>query len=90
MRNAAAFRTIAPLAFLAAAASLTACSDGGRLWSYRNNPTPDMNTLGMVKETETNRDVMTHETNGRALNDDGARFWLTDRPSRLTPRRVPY
>lgn len=90
MSHRAPIRSAALLACLGAMASLTACADGGRLWSYRNDPTPDMNTLGMVKEAETNRDVMTNETNGRALNEDGARFLLTDRPSRLSPRSIPY
>lgn len=90
MRHDAAIRTVCSIACLSALASLLGCSDGGRLWSYRNNPTPDMNTLGLTIEEEKNRDVMTWETNGRALNDDGARFWMNDRPSRLTPRQIPY
>ncbi len=90
MSHRAHIRTVSILAGLGALASLSACADGGRLWSYRNNPTPDLDTLGMVKETETNRNVMTDETNGRAFNDDVSRFLMTNRPSRLTPRNIPY
>lgn len=83
-------RALTVLLCVAAAPALVGCADGGRLWSFRNNPTPDMDNLAMSKEAHKNRDTVSLETNGRALHDDSARFWLTDRPSRLTPTRIPY
>ncbi len=73
-----------------AAMLLAGCADGGRTWAYRNNPSPETDTLGIAREEDTNRNVVLHDTNGRALNGDLSRLFLTDRPSRLAPQRVPY
>lgn len=90
MRHRDSARSVALLACLLGVSSLVGCADGGRLHSYRANPTPEMNTLGMTVEEEKNRDTMMMDTNLRAFNEDGARALLTDRPSRMTPRRIPY
>lgn len=90
MRHRDSARPAALLSCLCGVALLAGCSDGGRLWSYRNNPTPEMNTLAMTVEEERNRDAIVNDTMGRSFNEDGARALHTDRPSRMIPRRVPY
>lgn len=70
-----------------ALACLSACStiDG-----YRRNPTPEIITLGQTRDEVMNQRTVVIDTNLRELHEDAARFFLMDRPSRLTTQNVPY
>lgn len=57
---------------------------------FRSNPTPNMHTLGKTGVESHNRVANVLDHNGRSLNSDFGRFWLTDRPSRMTPEPVAY
>lgn len=57
---------------------------------HRFNPTPGVNSLGISRERNRNRVATTINTNLRAVRSDAARFWLLDRPSRLTKQPMPY
>jgi hypothetical protein len=55
----------------------------------RGNLTPELDTLSQRKTDMDNETALTFDENGRMLNEDWRRFWLLDRPSRLTPNPVP-
>jgi hypothetical protein len=59
-------------------------STGGRIHSYRLNPSPEVDTLSESHEEIENAVTVAYDYNLRALNQDVGRFWMTDRPSRLT------
>lgn len=63
---------------------------GGGCAHYRSNPTPGVNSLGVSKDYSRNRFATMIDTNLRAVRNDGTRFWLLDRPSRLHPQPAPY
>ena len=56
----------------------------------RNNLTPELRTLHQRKADQQNAIAITFDENGRMINQDLGRMWLTDRPSRLTPEPVPH
>jgi len=58
--------------------------------SYRWNPTPEIQTLHQTKDEVDNRIAVTNDTNFRNLNEDIGRFFLLDRPLRLSNRPIPY
>lgn len=55
----------------------------------RGNLTPELDTLSQRQTDMDNETALTFDENGRMLNEDWRRFWLLDRPSRLTPNPVP-
>ena len=65
----------------------TGCSANS---DFRSNPTPELDTLSQRHEDIDNRLTITSDTNFRILNEDIGRFFLLDRPSRLSPRPMPY
>lgn len=89
--NRSAVRPCVLLASLTGALVLVGCSsDGGRLRSYRSDPTPNLDRLGQEHAVEENYRAIVTENNLRSMNDDLARAWFTDRPMRLTRRRTPW
>ncbi len=70
----------------AAAASLGGCMSGGdaQLDEVRNDPSPNLDTLYQRPVDIDNAMVVTFDENGRMFWEDMGRFWLTDRPSRLS------
>jgi len=58
--------------------------------AFRNDPTPDIRTHKQTEDDVLNQLTVTADTNFRLLNDDMGRFWLSDRPSRLTRGPKPY
>ena len=67
-----------------AATSLVGCSN------YRGNPTPGVKTLNVSNQQNKNRAATVTNTNIRAMRNDFTRFFLYDRPSRLTKQPSPY
>ncbi len=55
----------------------------------RNNPTPELATLYERPADVRNNLALQHNANLRMARQDMGRFWLLDRPSRLTPEPVP-
>lgn len=55
----------------------------------RNNPTPELSTLYERPADVRNGLALQHNANFRMARQDMGRFWLLDRPSRLTPEPVP-
>ncbi|HLO41957.1 MAG TPA: hypothetical protein VK176_13105 [Phycisphaerales bacterium] len=53
----------------------------------RDNPTPDLDTMYQRRVDMDNTIAVTNDENGRMLNEDLGRFWLLDRPSRLSPHQ---
>jgi hypothetical protein len=86
-------RRRAPLALLlavGAAAAITGCSSGdARLDEVRADATPNLDTLHQRPEDIDNAMTVTFDENGRMFWQDMGRFWLTDRPSRLTRETIP-
>jgi hypothetical protein len=86
------FRT-ASLLSACAVAALAGCSSdpvSARHEEVRDDLTPEMHTLGMRRIDEDNQYIITVDENGRMVNQDLSRFLLFDRPSRLTPERIPH
>lgn len=86
-------RTASLISACAFAALLAGCSSNtvsSRDAEVRGNLTPEMHTLGMRQIDEDNQYQITVDENGRMLNQDLARALLFDRPSRLTPERIPH
>ncbi|RMH26316.1 MAG: hypothetical protein D6692_09455 [Planctomycetota bacterium] len=78
---------VAPAALLA----LGACSStenaprhAGDIDALRADPSPAMHTLAERTHDRENRFTVTKDTNFRMISDDWDRFWMIDRPSRLT------
>lgn len=55
----------------------------------RSNPSPELDTMYQRQSDIKNAQTVTADENFRMLNQDLGRFWLLDRPSRLTPEPVP-
>ena len=94
MANRCKSLTRAALLTLTGAAFVSAigCATGGdpHVSRFRSNPTPRLHTLGKTGVESANRVALTHDENGRQLNADAGRFFLTDRPSRLAPEPIAY
>lgn len=56
----------------------------------QGNATPNLDTLSQRRVDIDNTIAVTFDTNGRLFNEDMGRFWLLDRPSRLTPTPMPH
>jgi hypothetical protein len=84
--------------YLTAAGALTlVCLSGcyigdpaDRTNSIRTDPSPNLETLYQRNEDRANAVSLTTDTNWRMFNEDMGRFWLLDRPSRLTPEPMPH
>ncbi|MCC6428054.1 MAG: hypothetical protein IT435_14690 [Phycisphaerales bacterium] len=74
-----------------AALSLLVGGCGHQDYSYeaaaeiRDNATPELDTLHQRRVDMDNTIAVTMDENGRMFNEDMGRFWLLDRPSRLSP-----
>jgi len=66
--------------------SLTAC--GGS--KYRWRATPDVKTPGQTRAERSNTVFLGWNTDLRAVHEDIARLLLTDKPSALQKRNIPY
>jgi hypothetical protein len=77
---------------LGAASTLSGCvSNGTSIQALRNNPTPELQTLGSTRDMVNNRLSIMHNQFNRALAEDiGRTLLLIDRPTRLTPSPVAY
>lgn len=51
----------------------------------RNNLSPEMFSTTQHKQQYRNMEAIAHHRNFRQIPDDWSRFWLSDRPSRMTP-----
>jgi hypothetical protein len=73
------------------AITLCACTaQQSRLYAYRHNPTPELDT-----NYERHDDIQNHltnniDTNFRSMNEDIGRVLLLDRPSRMARPPIPY
>jgi hypothetical protein len=61
----------------------------GRDAKVRANLTPELQTLSQRPIEVDNRETLTIDENLRMANEDLARMWFFDRPSRLARPRVP-
>ena len=81
-----------PIGILALAL-LAGCSGNkqeAKLAELRSNPSPELDTLHERPADIDNSLTVTADENWRMFNEDLGRFWLLDRPSRLTPEPVPH
>lgn len=86
-----AVNTFSIAAIALVGASMLGCNaQQSRTVSYRQKPSPELDTLSRRHDDIDNRLTVTNDTNLRMLNEDIGRFFLLDRPSRLSPTRVPY
>ncbi len=84
-------RRLMLLSIVAVGAAAGGCSERqSRATEYRLNPTPAEDTLAGTRDNIDNRVTMTIDTNLRQAHEDWGRLWLTDRPTRLTPKSTPY
>lgn len=65
-------------------------STGGRIHAYRLDPTPELDTLAERHDDIENTISLNYDTYFRQMNEDIGRFFLLDRPSRLTQKPIPY
>lgn len=77
------------LGVAAIAGGCSSNSAAGRDAKVRRNLTPELTTLYQRPVDFDNRQVLTFDENLRMINEDWARLWLVDRPSRLARERVP-
>jgi hypothetical protein len=85
-------RTSALLLAAIAGASLVGCGTGGAPHNHhriQGNLTPEVDTLYQRRVDMDNRIALTNDENLRQFNQDLGRFWLLDRPSRLTREPTP-
>ena len=77
---------------LGLAAVLGGCAGdtaSARYAAVRDNPTPELDTLYQRPVEIDNRLTLTTDENLRMFVEDWGRFWLLNRPSRLTREPVP-
>jgi hypothetical protein len=87
-------RTVALVVSAAAAAALLAGCGGSNTAAARDamvraNPTPELDTLYQRPVDIDNRITLVEDENWRMFTEDLGRFWLFERPSRLTRERIP-
>ncbi len=91
-RRSASFSILAA-ASLVAVNGLAACSSETtqqqKTQLIRNNLTPELDTMYQRPDDIDNAIAITFDENGRMFNEDLGRFWLLDRPSRLTREPSP-
>ena len=68
---------------------LSGCRSGTTAAIY-HDPTPAIDTLSETDFEVKNSLVITRENNFRMVWEDLGRLWLVDRPSRLSPKPIPY
>jgi hypothetical protein len=73
------------LVVAAGIAALAGCKSSSQWDEARRDPSPDEVNLTQNANQIKGGMAYTHDTNKRLLWDDIGRFWLMDRPSRLTP-----
>lgn len=73
---------------LAAVCLLGGCTS--RLAQYRANPSPAEDTLAQRHDDIDNAETIMADENFRMFNEDLGRALYWDRPSRLTPERIPW
>ena len=89
-------RRLLAVTSVCAAASLTMWGCGssarhaGAVGSFQSNPSPAMSSLGLRPVDRGNRSSYAVDTTLRSLHEDGARFFMLDRPSRLHYNIKPY
>ncbi|MCA9312613.1 MAG: hypothetical protein KDA21_15470 [Phycisphaerales bacterium] len=69
--------------------ALAGCNSGttGKIYS---DPTPALDTTSQTDYEIKNQLVIHRDTNLRMFWEDIGRMWMTDRPSRLSPKPIPY
>lgn len=72
------------------AAAIGCSSQQTRVAGYRANPSPSEDTAAQSHDAIDNSLTVNVDTNFRLMNEDIGRFFLLDRPSRLSPRSIPY
>jgi hypothetical protein len=70
-------------------AGFAGCASDSLHEQVKADPTPNLDTLHQRPEDIDNAMVVTFDENGRMFWQDLGRFWLTDRPSRLTREPIP-
>lgn len=78
-------RFMLPAAGLIGLLALGGCSS-----SVNSDPSPALDTLSQTDFEIHNALVLQRDTNFRMLWEDLGRIWMTDRPSRLSPKPIPY
>lgn len=77
---------------LAGLAAFAGCASSktseGRAAELRSNLTPELDAMAERKVDIQNQEALTLDENGRMLREDWQRFWLMERPSRLSPYPV--
>jgi len=81
-------RLIAAAVLVCGLAGFAGCSSS-RHEEIMADPTPNLDTLHQRPEDIDNAMTVTFDENGRMFWQDLGRFWLTDRPSRLTREPIP-
>ncbi len=90
MRTSTVSRRLLVAATLACGlAGAAGCSTPSRYEQVKADATPNLDTLNQRPEDIDNSMVVTFDENGRMFWSDLGRFWLTDRPSRLTREPIP-
>jgi hypothetical protein len=92
MSTRAASSLVVACLLAAGVASLGGCASdtaAARDEQVRANLTPELHTLHQRPIDADNRVALTTDENLRMVNQDWGRFWLFDRPSRLTRERIP-
>jgi len=59
-------------------------------WKYRLNPSPEVRTTALTTDEVFNKTTVTFDTQFRLFLEDFSRLTLTDRPTRMTPRPMPW
>ena len=80
-------RLLAPVFALSLAAAITGCTET-RDAQIRADLTPELETLHERKVDQDNNGAITFDEDGRMFWEDMGRFWMTDRPSRLTKEPI--
>ncbi|TVQ32076.1 MAG: hypothetical protein EA376_07060 [Phycisphaeraceae bacterium] len=62
----------------------------GGAWGYRLNPSPEVRTTALTTDEVFNKTTITFDTQFRLFLEDFSRLTLTDRPTRMTPRPMPW
>lgn len=77
-------------AILAGLALVGCGTNQGRTDEYRLNPSPELDTLSQSHDEIENAVTISYDYNFRQLNSDMGRLFMTDRPSRLSPREINW
>ena len=83
-------RILLPAAGLAGLVALGGGCKSSTSASINHDPTPALDTLSQTDFEVENALVLQRETNFRMIWEDLGRIWMTDRPSRLSPKPIPY